>query len=116
MKKICNLVTDATPKWFDLGFQLDIKMMELEVIRAKHDRDINGCFREMLLTWLKMIDPPPSWEGLLEALEHSTVQCGDLAKKIRGRFDMPRKASEASAILPAKSLSVAKTSELILGN
>ena len=83
---------DARSKWLDLGFQLDIKLNELRVIE-KDCGDVNSRFREMLSTWLKMIDPPPSWEGLLTALEHDTVKCGDLAERIRQEFDMRKKTN-----------------------
>ena len=85
LKKVCDLLYDARSRWFDLGFQLDIKYTMLEVIKKDHS-DVNSCFREMLSTWLKMIDPPPSWECLMTALEHDSVKCGDLAESIRQRF------------------------------
>ena len=52
----------------------------------ENSNDVHACFRKMLSAWLKMIDPPPSWEGLLTALEHDSVKCGDVAESIRQRF------------------------------
>ena len=86
LKEVCNLVSDAKPKWYDLGFQLDIKEVALEVIKMENSNNVHACFRKMLSTWLKMIDPTPSWEGLLTALEHDSVNCGDVAESIRQRF------------------------------
>ena len=88
---------DAKGEWINLGLQLNIKERDLKVIQTDSE-NTKSCFREMLSTWLKMIDPPPSWEDLLTALEHCTVQCGDLAKKIRERFDMPKKQESATTI------------------
>ena len=103
LKKVCDLLYDARSRWFDLGFQLDIKYTMLEVIKKDHS-DVNSCFREMLSTWLKMIDPPPSWECLMTALEHDSVKCGDLAESIRRRFGILNKPENKTAMkrpLPA---------------
>ena len=97
---MCDLLYDARSRWFDLGFQLDIKYTMLEVIKKDHS-DVNSCFREMLSTWLKMIDPPPSWEGLMTALEHDSVKCGDLAESIRERFGILNKPGNKPVPLPA---------------
>ena len=53
-------------------------------------KDVDACYIEMLSTWLKMIDPQPSWDGLLTALEHDFVQCGDLADQIRENYGIPK--------------------------
>ena len=92
---MCNLVSDAKPKWFELGFQLQIKEVALEVIKMENS-DVQACFRKMLSTWLKMVDPLPSWEGLLTALEHDSVNCSNLARSIRQDFDMTKKTNCAT--------------------
>ena len=97
LKKVCDLVWDARSRWCDLGFQLDIKLNDLKVIE-KDCNDVNSCFREMLSTWLRMIDPPPSWEGLMTALEHDSVKCGDLAESIRERFGILNKPGNKPAM------------------
>ena len=90
LKKVCDLVSDAKPKWYELGFQLEIKEVALEVIKMENSNNVQACFRKMLSAWLRTIDPPPSWEGLLTALEHDSVKCGDLAESIRQRFGILR--------------------------
>ena len=91
---------DARSRWFDLGFQLEIEYTELEVIKMSNS-DAYACFRKMLSTWLKMIDPPPSWECLMTALEHDSVKCGDLAESIRRRFGILNKPGNKPVPLPA---------------
>lgn len=49
---------------------------------------MKDCYTAMLKEWLKMIDPKPSWEGLLQALLQPTVGCGDLAAKIASEQDL----------------------------
>ena len=56
LEKVCDLVQDASSKWFDLGVQLHIKVTELRVIEMKCT-GVGSCFKEMISTWLKMIDP-----------------------------------------------------------
>ena len=98
LKKLCNLISDANSRWFELGFQLDIKLTELEVIKSENTTT-NKCFWKMLSTWLNMIDPQPSWNRLLAALEHDSVRCGHLAKQIRKRFDLPNQPTDTSTSL-----------------
>ena len=99
LEKVCDLVGDASSKWFDLGVQLHIKVAELRVIEMKCT-DIGSCFKEMILTWLRMVDPPPSSEGLMTALEHDSVECGDLATHIRQRFGISRQPENAAVKEP----------------
>jgi hypothetical protein len=102
------LVLDARSKWFNLGFQLDIKLVELEVIEMNR-KDVIPCFREMLSTWLNMIDPLPSWERLLTALEHESVKCGGLAESIRQRFGIPKPQSSAPVTIEEVAESLSST-------
>ena len=95
VEKVCDLVGDASSKWYDLGVQLHIKVVELKVIEMKCT-DADSCLKEMISTWLKMVDPPPSWEGLMSALEHGSVKCGDMAEDIRQRFGISRQPQSAA--------------------
>ena len=113
LKKVCDLVWDARSRWCDLGFQLDIKLNDLRVIE-KDCNDVNSCFREMLSTWLKMIDPPPSWECLMTALEHDSVKCGDLAKRIRQQFGLKQSQSEKEMEEPSSQASKSPTSRKLI--
>ena len=111
---MCDLVWDARSKWFDLGFQLDVKYIELEVIE-KDCSNVNSSFRKMLSTWLKMIDPPPSWEDLLTALEHDSVKCGDLAERIRLRFGIFKQLESATVTkTPSSSQVTESTTEQVV--
>lgn len=106
LEKVCDLVWDANSKWLDLGIQLHIKDTELRDIE-RNCTDAGSCLKEMILTWLKTVDPPPSWEGLMAALEHDSVKCGALAESIRQRFGIyrhqPSPSSEFSEALYSSS-------------
>ena len=101
-------MSDAKPKWYELGFQLEIKAVVLDVIKMDSN-DVQACFRKMLSAWLKMIDPPPSWEGLMTALEHDSVNCGDVAESIRRRFGI-LKQPESEMMSEHSSSQAANTS------
>ena len=87
---VLNLVLDVSTKWLDLGLQLGVKERELKCI--EHDYGRHGaqtCLREMLSTWLKMVNPRPSWEGLLKSLSHPSVGHPALADMIRKEVGVP---------------------------
>jgi hypothetical protein len=74
LPKLLILVMDVASTWYELGLQLGVKEPDLRIIEYNcYHRGALTCLREMLLVWLKMIDPPPSWERLLSSLDHSTV-------------------------------------------
>ena len=99
LEKVCDLVWDASSKWYALGVQLHIKAAELKVIEMKC-ADAGSCLRKMISTWLRMVDPPPSWVGLITALEHDSVECSDLAAYIRQRFGISRQLESATVKEP----------------
>jgi len=82
LSHIRNLIIDANTKWFDLGLELEVPYDDLKVIECDYQK-VNDRFREMLSTWLKRVDPPPTMERLAVALDEKSVELHDLAKKIR---------------------------------
>ena len=42
-----------------------------------------SCFTEMLILWLKQVDPPPSWSTLVNALKQPAVYFLQLAEQIK---------------------------------
>ena len=72
---------DARTKWYNIGLELDIDPETLDVIEG-NNKDIDKQFRSMLMTWLKMVNPRPTWGALAEALRSSTVGYGHLADLI----------------------------------
>ena len=83
LKDVQDLVWDIRTKWSNLGLELGIKIADLEVIEKNNSNDVDTCFKKMLLMWLRMVDPFPSWEGLVSALGKSSVGRKDIAEKIR---------------------------------
>ena len=92
-KTVLHFVWSAKDAWFNLGVQLNIGMEELQRIDQTFVHDTDSCLEEMVLTWLKMTDPAPSWEGLATALEGDSVDSNDTAREIREKFNVPKKPS-----------------------
>jgi len=84
--KVQLLLFEARLKWFNLGVQLGIDDTTLNSIKMKYPSDADNCFKEMLCHWLKM-DPPPTWDRLLSALESDVIGLCNLACDIRKKFD-----------------------------
>ena len=57
-------------KWENIGTLLGIESRRLESIKTAENHNPQNCLREMLKTWLKMIDPPPSWKAITDVLEY----------------------------------------------
>ena len=76
---------DVRCKWFDIGLKLKLSVGILEGVRDQYP-DPSTALREMLLHWLKTVDPPPTWEGLVCALESRTVGEPRLAEQLRTKY------------------------------
>ena len=76
---------DVSSKWFDIGLKLKLRVGFLERVRKQYP-DPSEALREMLLHWLKKVNPPPTWEGLVCALESRTVGEPRLAEQLRTKY------------------------------
>ena len=76
---------DVSTKWFDIGLKLKLSVGILERVRDQYP-DPSTSLREMLLHWLKTVDPPPTWEGLACALESRTVGEPRRAEQLRTKY------------------------------
>ena len=97
LPKLQTLIWKARGKWFNLGLELGIDEVTLKMLKTNHD-DEETRFREMLSEWLRMIDPYPSWEGLLEALSQPPVGYKDLAEEVRKKQGIPKPPDKAESI------------------
>ena len=69
-------------EWKNIGIFLDIAIGTLDKI--EHDyKKANSCLREMLCVWLKKVNPPPSWQGLADAVDNFDE---GVAEKIRDTY------------------------------
>ena len=70
-------------KWYNLGLELGQQVSTLDSIAAKYSSDPSQCFREVLLEWLKGVDPPPTWHAMVNALKSPTVAQPQVAEQIQ---------------------------------
>ena len=79
--KVQRAACDSRDEWYNIGLELSIDPGTLDVIKRDNAKT-NDCFREMLTTWLKMVQPKPTLAALAEALQSPTVGFGHLAEQI----------------------------------
>jgi GTPase SAR1 family protein len=78
----CKISFSLASEWKNLGLFLEIDIGLLDNI--EHDyKKASDCLREMFRTWLKQVDPPPSWQALAEAVEPLDPA---IAEKIRTTY------------------------------
>jgi hypothetical protein len=64
-----SLLFPVASHWQNIGVLLDISPYALRFIRYDNPNSATGCLREVLIKWVKRVDPPPTWEELMEAIE-----------------------------------------------
>ena len=82
MKKVRTYLFDVKNKWMDIGIELKIDIDILVKIRQRYNNDPAECLLEMIVEWLKFIDPPPTRDALIMALQARSVDEKKLAKSI----------------------------------
>ena len=87
---------EARDKWYNLGVQLKVPVSDLKAIQAKfkYSNDPGDCLREMLTRWLSItINPPPTWQRVVDALCSAPVDRPLIAEQIRNKYCSERSAS-----------------------
>ena len=95
LSKVQDLLWDARPDWFNLGLALGINVPTLRAIRQDNNNVTNPCFTEMLSEWLKMIDPLPTWEGLISALKQRSVGQKEVSKRVKQLLGLPEESNDS---------------------
>ena len=73
---------DARDKWYNIGIQLDMAVVDLEVIRRDQNATTDECMTEMLIKWLRNACNPPTWNCIVNALRSPTVNLMHMAETI----------------------------------
>ena len=79
--KVQRAAWDARTRWYNIGLELEIDPGTLDTIKIDNT-ETNDCFRAMLTSWLKMVQPKPTLTALAEALQSPTVGFGHLAEQV----------------------------------
>ena len=85
---VLNELSDAKPKWHNLGLELKLDNSILESIRKEYREDIDDCFRETIVAWFKSSssEVPKTWSTLADALKAPIVGFGYLATQIKEKY------------------------------
>ena len=73
---------DARDKWYNIGIQLDMAVVDLEVIRRDQNATTDECMTEMLIKWLRNACNPPTWKCIVNALRSPTVSLMHMAETV----------------------------------
>ena len=79
-----ELLSKVASKWENIGILLGIDDGPLSKIKADNHGESGDCLREMLRVWLKKVDPPPSWNLLVDALKSLGEE--KLAQELRKKY------------------------------
>ena len=82
LKELMRMIKGVAPSWEDLGVDLGFNVEDLKQIKVDNPGDSKSCLRVLLSKWLNHIDPEPSWEAIVEAVEVA-LEKPDLAQKLR---------------------------------
>ena len=87
--EIRDILKDAEKHWRKLGQCLKITLPE---DFAEDNPAL--CFSALLKIWLNRINPPASWEDMINALQ--SVNCTELAKSMKEKFSFVEAHEECS--------------------
>ena len=68
-----------------VGLELGLDKSSLDAIKI-NCQEMEDCFQEVLLKWLKSVTSGPSWKALVKALRASTVDFPHIATKIESKY------------------------------
>ena len=77
-----NALLKVRDQWKKIGLHLKIPNEKLEVITEKNDP--YTCLVDLLYTWLKQVDPAPTWTAIIEAVEFLGEE--QLGKELRKKY------------------------------
>ena len=81
MKELHPKVSDM---WEDIGIELEVDDDKLVQIRTNFSEDRKKCLREMMREWLKVNNPPPSWEAIVQVM--ADIGEDELATHLQSKY------------------------------
>ena len=87
LKATINELHSASPRWYQIGLQLDgVPTYILKNITQRYN-DPMDCLTHLLDYWMNNVtDPPPSWRALVDALRAPNVGEKRLAGKLEEKY------------------------------
>ena len=78
-KSCLKFLLPEAKHWHNIGILLGVSEQTLEQIESDYPSSCTECVREMIKSWLKQVEPKPTWKDLAEAVQ---VVNPSLSKKI----------------------------------
>ena len=94
---LCNVLNDVAPKCFELGLQLGVKKVNIDIIMKNKKDDCQAQLREIISERLKQ-DSPLTWRDIVTALRSPTVGENGLASQIEQEHHLQPPTSVASQV------------------
>ena len=90
LREVNDEVAFLKAKYYQLGVALGLPPSELDAIKSSYHQNIDQALTEVLLLWLRgksttSNNPPPTWQGLVKALDSRTCDSYARAKAIATR-------------------------------
>ena len=82
-RDVINAVWPARLKWYWIGIQLGLQLVQLQVIEHDNPRSTDDCMMAMIQAWLRQ---GGTWKELISALKHKTVEYHDVASSITAKY------------------------------
>ena len=64
---VCEELSSVERKWYNLGLQLLVPVIDLQRIKYEYKNDHSTCLRQVLIKWLER--GSATWEALCEVLK-----------------------------------------------
>jgi len=84
LSTVLNEIHDARTKWYYIGIELKLDVSTLKAIESKYS-DCKDCLREVIMVWLKAVQPKPTWRSLVDALRRPVVDESKLAEVLESK-------------------------------
>ena len=85
LAKVHHLTFDACDKWYSFGLELGLSPTTLHIVQ-RNFQTVEDRFTDMLERWLRMTNPPPTWERLAEALSVRIIGLPDVAEQVKEEY------------------------------
>jgi hypothetical protein len=87
LRVVREALCTVSSKWEDIGIELRLDKNTLDAIKKEKINIVGDCLTEMISTYLKRVDPEPSWNAIIQALKTKAISETQLAEEIEQTCD-----------------------------
>ena len=101
LAQLLNLLHDARAKWECIAIQLGLSQGDVDAIARNNSHKTEDCLRECIKAWLEGVEPKPTREKLVRALQSPTVGREDIALTVHPNLKKLPKAKKLNSPHPS---------------